>query len=199
EDAAYLELRFHGAKVESARPADPERVVYAGTYSKPFATGVRVGFGVMPKPVFTAVERIKGNHDFGSSNLLQQLLARALASGLYEKHLEALRLRYAAKARIMQEAFQQHFPQAVQWQVPEGGLYFWARLPPQVKSGSRSRLFREALKNEVLYVPGELCYADDPTRPKPNHEMRLSFGAAAETNIRAGIERLGKAVHTLLG
>ena len=50
-----------------------------------------MGFGLLPEPVFTAVLRIKGNHDFGSSNLLQQLLARALASGLYQKHLIALR------------------------------------------------------------------------------------------------------------
>ena len=37
-----------------------------------------------------------------------------------------------------------------------------------------------ALKNDVLYVPGELCYADDPSRAKPDHEMRISFGSASE-------------------
>src|SRR6185295_9458005 len=44
EDAAYRELRFAGDDVVSALAADgaDERVIYAGTYSKPFATGVRV-------------------------------------------------------------------------------------------------------------------------------------------------------------
>jgi len=198
EDAAYRELRFGGRGVESALAADPKRVIYTGTYSKPFATGVRVGFGLLPKEVFIPVERIKGNHDFGSSNLLQQLLARALASGLYEKHLAALRRRYARKAGIMLEALESHFPPGVSWRMPDGGLYFWAQAPGRVSSGAKSKLFREALRNEVLYVPGELCYADDPARPKPDNEMRLSFGAAAEANIRTGIERLGKALHKLM-
>jgi len=82
--------------------------------------------------------------------------------------------------------------------VPDGGLYFWVRLAGRLKSGPKSTLFREALKNEVLYVPGELCYAVDPTRPRPDNEMRLSFGAANEANIRAGIERLAKALHQIL-
>jgi 2-aminoadipate transaminase len=200
EDAAYRELRFRGNDIPSALVADPsgERVIYAGTYSKPFATGARVGFGLLPKPVFTPVARIKGNHDFGSSNLLQQLLARAISSGLYESHLAVLRNRYAQKAKVMRKQLQRHFPPAVVWGEPDGGLYFWPRLPHPLKSGANSRLFREALRNDVLYVPGEFCYAEDPARRKPNNEMRLSFGAATERNICTGIERIGKALHKLL-
>jgi DNA-binding transcriptional MocR family regulator len=40
-------------------------------------------------------------------------------------------------------------------------------------------------------VPGELCYANDPTRRAPKNEMRLSFGNASEANIKEGIARLG--------
>jgi len=200
EDAAYRELRFHGKDIKSALAVDPsgERVIYTGTYSKPFATGARVGFGLLPKPVFTPVVRIKGNHDFGSSNLLQQLLARALSSGLYESHLAILRNRYTQKAKTKRKHLQQNFPTAVAWREPEGGLYFWARLPHPLKSGSKSKLFQEALRKGVLYVPGQLCYAEDPSRPRPNNEMRLSFGAATEQNICTGIERLGKVLHKLV-
>jgi 2-aminoadipate transaminase len=200
EDGAYRELRFRGEDVKStlAIKGHGDRVIYAGTYSKPFATGTRVGFGLVPEPVLTAVLRIKGNHDFGSSNLLQQLLARALASGLYQEHLVALRKRYAHKARLMLASLKQHFPSEVEWWEPGGGLYFWARLPQRLKSGSTSKVFQKALANNVLYVPGELCYAADPTRRKPNHEMRLSFGGATETNMRKGIARLGAVLHDCL-
>jgi len=152
----------------------------------------------LPEPVFTAVLRIKGNHDFGTSNLLQQLMVRAIASGRYEKHLVQLRKRYAHKARVMSKALKQHFLPKVEWCEPQGGLYFWARLPQRMKSGTTSKLFQIALANQVLYVPGELCYAADPTRRKPNHEMRLSFGAAKEENIRTGIARLGKVLRDLM-
>ena len=63
EDAAYRELRFAGEDEKSALAAKgfANRVIYAGTYSKPFATGTRVGFGILPDPVYTAVIRIKGS------------------------------------------------------------------------------------------------------------------------------------------
>jgi len=200
EDAAYRELRFQGEAVKSslAVQGGRDRVIYSGTYSKPFATGARVGFGLIPEPVLTTVLRIKGNHDFGSSNLLQQLLARALSSGCYEKHLIALRARYAGKAQVMRKALADHFPSEVEWWEPDGGLYFWARLPQHVSSGSKSKFFQKVLARDVLYVPGELCYADDPTRRKPNHEMRLSFGGANEASVRTGIARLGAVARKLL-
>jgi 2-aminoadipate transaminase len=200
EDGAYRELRFGGDDVKSALAIKgySDRVIYAGTYSKPFATGTRVGFGLVPEPVLTTVLRIKGNHDFGSSNLLQQLLAHALSSGLYQEHLAVLRKRYAHKAHLMCAAIQEHFPAEVEWCEPAGGLYFWARLPQRLKSGAGSKVFEKALANDVLYVPGVLCYADDPTRRKPDHEMRISFGGATEANMRKGIARLGAVFHECL-
>jgi len=214
EDAAYRELCF-GAQMKGrdalprvqadgqvgpatareksalAVPGAAERVIYAGTFTKPFATGARVGYGILPEPLFTAVKHIKGNHDFGTANLLQQLFARALASGAYEKQVARLRKRYAHKARVMKLALEKHFPSAVEWWEPEGGLYFWARLPRNISAGMKSKVFQTALKNDVFYVPGELCYADDPARRKTNHEMRISFGNASEADIREGIKRLG--------
>ncbi len=195
EDAAYRELRFTGPDERSALAADfPDRVLYAGTYSKPFASGARVGFGILPEPVFTAVARIKGNHDFGTANLLQQLLSRALATGAYAKHLPVLRARYAAKSARMTAAVRKHFPAAVQWAEPRGGLYVWAKLPARVKSGAKSKLFQTALKQNVIYVPGELCYGEDTARRKPNCEMRISFGGAKDADIPVGIERLGRVI-----
>ena len=200
EDAAYRELRFAGRDTKSALAAKgyADRVIYAGTYSKPFASGARVGFGVLPESVFTAAVRVKGNHDFGTANLLQQLLASALASCRYKAHLPIMRARYAKKAAVMVQAIREHFPAGIRWQEPRGGLYVWASLPPAVKSGVKSKLFRAALRDDVLYVPGELCYAEDPTRPKPNRDLRLSFGGATEADIRRGIARLGAVLHRLM-
>jgi 2-aminoadipate transaminase len=146
----------------------------------------------------SAVLGIKGNHDFGTSNLLQQLLARALASERYEKHLDDLRERYARKARVTSKALAENFPAEVEWEEPDGGLYFWARLPGKMKSGTHSKFFHAALANNVLYVPGGLCYADDPTRRKPDSEMRISFGSATEKDIREGIKRMGAVLKRMI-
>ena len=201
EDAAYRELRFKGPDIRSAlmAPGAAERVLYTGTYSKPYAPGARVGFGILPERLFTAVQRIKGNHDFGTANLLQQLLAGELETGLYDRHVAKIRTRYGQKAQIMKQALTRHFPSNVEIWESGGGLYFWARLPKGISTGVKSKVFRTALKNDVLYVPGELCYADDPARRKPDHEMRLSFGSASEENLREGIKRLGAVLREVLG
>jgi len=56
----------------------------------------------------------------------------------------------------------------------------------------KSKVFQATLDAGVFYVPGSLCYANDPTRRKPDHEMRISFGAASIRNIKAGIKLLGE-------
>ena len=194
EDAAYRELLFSGEDTPSAIASFSDRVIYTGTYSKPFASGARVGFGLLPPELFTIVQRIKGNHDFGTSNLLQQLMAQTIANGAYERHLEKLRQRYARKEAVMAKALEAHFPNKVVWRRSRGGLYIWATAPRSLRTGPNSELFQAALRKDVLYVPGQFCYAPDSTRKRPNHEMRLSFGGATLRNIPMGIDRLGQAI-----
>ncbi len=200
EDAAYRELRFKGPDIQSALmvPGSSRNVIYTGTYSKPYAPGARVGFGILPESLVTTVQRIKGNHDFGTANLLQQLLAGALETGLYDQHVAKIEKRYGQKACVMKQALAEHFPPNVEIWESGGGLYFWARLPKNISTGVKSKVFQTALKNDVLYVPGEICYADDPARTKPDHEMRISFGSASEMHIREGIRRLGKVLRQFI-
>ncbi len=201
EDAAYRELSFgRSTDVPTALtlPGAAQRVIYTGTYSKPYGPGARVGFGILPEPLLTTVLRIKGNHDFGTANLLQQLLARAIATGFYSQHVAKIQKRYDQKARVMKAALAEYFPASVEIWESGGGLYFWARLPRGLSAGVKSKVFKAALKNDVLYVPGELCYGEDPSRRKPDNEMRLSFGSASEENIREGIKRLGKVLQQFL-
>jgi 2-aminoadipate transaminase len=175
-----------------------DRVIYTGTYSKPYAPGARVGFGILPETLFTTIQYVKGNHDFGTANLLQQLLTGALETGLYDKHVAKIQKRYSQKAQVMKKALAEYFPSNVEIWEAGGGLYFWARLPKHVSTGVKSKVFQAALKSDVLYVPGEICYADDPSRRKPDHEMRLSFGSASEEDIREGIARLGEVLKKIL-
>ena len=98
----------------------------------------------------------------------------------------------------MKHALAEHFPPSVEIWESGGGLYFWARLPGNLASGLKSKVFQTALNNDVIYVPGELCYAEDPSRSRPDNEMRISFGTASEANIREGIKRLGAVLKKLI-
>ena len=197
EDGAYRELRFAGADVPSALALEgsSERIVYAGTYSKPFATGIKIGYGIIPEPLFSVIKRIKGNHDFGSASFLQVLLAKALALGDYSEHVRMLRERYISKSNVMIRAMRNYFPRFTHYSEPKGGLYIWARLPETMKTGRSSPLFNDALNAGVLYVPGGYCYAEDASRIVSDSEMRLSFGQANEEQMQEGIKRLGTVIH----
>ena len=190
EDAAYRNMRFEGNDVPSFRSLDTRRVLYTSTLTKPFATGLKLGYGALPAPVMRHALRAKGNHDFGSSNFLQAILTRALADGLYDRHLPVIAAAYRRKRDAMISALDAHFPSSAHYETPGGGLYVWVELDKRTQTGAKSRLFQRALDAGVFYVPGEMCFAADPTRSVPRNGMRLSFGAQSVEKIREGIRLL---------
>lgn len=201
EDAAYRELRYDGEEFPSVWSFDEMRdhVIYTQTFSKTFSPGVRVGFGVVPQDLVKPICDRKGNEDFGSPNFTQHLMADVLAQGLYHSHLSEVRRSYRLKRDAMLFAADEFFQDltGVSWIVPHGGLYVWMTLPDGLPTGFDSELFQLAVKTGVMYVPGEICYADSPA-PRPNHQMRLSFGVQTPEGIREGMRRLAQAVRQLL-
>ncbi|MCX6909222.1 MAG: PLP-dependent aminotransferase family protein [Verrucomicrobia bacterium] len=193
EDAGYRDLRFAGPDTPSLKSLDAanERVAYSNTYTKPFATGIKVGYGVLPRPLVRHVLRSKGNHDFGSANFNQRLIALALRTGAYDRHLPKMHAGYQRRKELMGGALKKHFPSSVKWQEASGGLYFWPELPAQADTSRDGAIFRVALDAGVLYVPGDLCFASSLLRPKPKNCMRLSFGGTPSGQIEEGIKRLG--------
>jgi 2-aminoadipate transaminase len=197
EDAAYRELRYQGPDLPSIKSFDRtnEYVILALTFSKPCAPGLKTGYGVLPRELVGPLLRLKGNHDFGSNNLTQHLLDRLIETGAYDRHVAALRDVYRAKSQALLEALAQEFAPwpEVTWTHPAGGLYVWLTFPPGVDTGPGSLLQRAALREGVLYVPGQFCYVNGLNGPIPTHEVRLSFGVAQPAQIREAVRRLARA------
>lgn len=198
EDAAYRELRYYGPDVPSLRALDPdgETVIHAGTFSKSFSPGIRVGWGVLPKALMGPVLAEKGNIDFGSPNFNQMLMARVLAGGLFDAHVERLRESYRRKLDAVLAAADEFLAPLgpIHWVRPAGGLYLWLRLPDHVDTGVDGPLFARAIDAGVLYVPGDYCYGDRATR----HMLRLSFGSPTTEDIRRGVAALARALQQVL-
>ena len=207
EDAAYRELRYDGPDLPSVWSFDDARdtVIYTQTFSKSFSPGVRVGYGVVPKELVGPICDRKGNEDFGSANFNQHLVAQVFEEGLYYPHVEEVRDSYRAKRDAMLAAAEKYFSDipGVNWVQPHGGLYVWMSLPEGVPTGFDSPLFEQAVKiEEVMYVPGELCFAADPHLPedeaRPRNHMRLSFGVQTPAGIETGMKRLANAVRAII-
>lgn len=199
EDAAYRELRYQGRDVPSIKSLDRDnrQVIYALTFSKACAPGVKTGYGLLPGELVGPLLRLKGNHDFGSCNLTQHILDGLLASGAYDRHVTQLRSVYRAKRDALLGALASGFqdrPEVV-WTHPEGGLYVWVRFPPDVDTGPNSPLMRACAREGVLYVPGQCCYVPGPDLAVPTCEARLCFGVVPLERIEEAVRRLARAAH----
>jgi len=202
EDAAYRELCFAERGAPSIWSFDTagQTVALAQTFSKCFSPGVRVGIGVLPDWLIKPVCDLKGNQDFGSAHLNQNIVGEVLRNGRFYEHAARVRASYREKAKAMVDTAAEEFADMpeVTWVNPKGGLYVWMSLPKHIQTGFDSELFHIATKQEkVMYVPGELSYpADMPDRPQ--HQMRLTFGYQSIDGIKEGIRRLAKAVRQVL-
>ena len=161
DDMAYRPLQLTGDAVPSLFHFDPtgQQTIVAGTFSKSFSPGIRVGWGILPRELVHPVCHQKGNIDFGSPNLNQHLMHRVLQLGLFDAHVQRLRQTYRTKLTTILQAAQASLASlpGVRWIVPDGGLYVWLELPPSVPTGPDGQLFHRAIERGVLYVPGEYC------------------------------------------
>ncbi len=188
EDAAYRELGYDPAAASSCPgvlgdPAwDGFPRLYTGTLTKPFASGLKVGFGACDDERWrSAMLHVKGHHDFGTANFAQALLEQAITSGAFEAQLTILRAAYRVKRDALHAALQAGGLSARgwRWKVPDGGLYLWLEGPVGLETGAESAFCRACLREGVLYVPGALCHGDAP----PANTVRLSFGVLSPTQL----------------
>lgn len=186
EDAAYRELGFdaRAARAQAGVLGDPAwdgfPRLYTGTLTKPFATGLKIGYGICGDRAWrSAMLHVKGHHDFGSGNFAQALLERAMQEGAYDGQLEVLRAAYRVKRDALHAALLAGGLAELgwRWRLPEGGIYIWLEGPTSLDTAGDSAFCRACLAEGVLYVPGELCHGD----AAPKNTVRLSYGVLSPT------------------
>ena len=197
EDAAYRGLNYECDEPSSIWRHDPEgeTVILARTFSKTFSPGIKLGFGVIPGRLVDPILNLKGNHDFGTTNLSQQIMARALADGSYERHLQALLGVYRSKRDVMLGALDEHFrgfDGAFTWTRPQGGMFLWLRAPDHLDLGTTGPVVAHCLRRGVLYIPGAFAFPEEPNQP-PRNYARICFGVPSEADLVEGIRRLAAA------
>ncbi|HET6683440.1 MAG TPA: PLP-dependent aminotransferase family protein [Gaiella sp.] len=183
EDVAYRELGFSGETLPSLWSIAPDVVVQAGTTSKTFFPGVRLGWAVGPAAVAVKLVDAKQNTDQCAGALGQRLFEESLRRGWIDEQLVRSRALYRRKSERLLAALERSMPAETRWTRPAGGFFSWLTLPPNASS---IELAPRAAEAGVGIVPGTLFFPDG----RGADTVRLSFSLVDETLIDDGIERL---------
>jgi 2-aminoadipate transaminase len=191
EDVAYAELGFDGTAPPSLWSEAPDVVVQAGTFSKTFFPGVRLGWAAGPPEIITQLITAKQNSDQCSGALGQRMLEEYGRGGHLDRQLVESRALYARRAALMNEALRAHMPAGTTWTSPRGGFFTWVTAPGGVDTVALSPA---ASARKVAYVPGQPFYPGQGGAT----QMRLAYSRVSDELIDEGARRLGDLVRTAL-
>jgi len=186
EDNPYGELWFDGPPPAPLAAQLPGQSIVLGTFSKVLSPGLRLGYVHGPRHVIARMTLARQAADLQTSSLTQRLVLKVLEDGLLDAQLPRIRALYRAQRDAMLSALSRHMPEGVRWDVPQGGMFLWLRLP---EGADATALLPLALQRQVAYVPGTAFYA---TAPAPRNPLRLSYATATPQQIDTAIARLGE-------
>ena len=187
EDVAYRELGFGGVAGPSLWSTAPDVTLQAGTTSKTFFPGVRLGWAAGPAEVVSQLVVAKQNTDQCAGALGQRLFEEYVRRGWMDEQLARSRRLYRRRCERMMGALDAAMPSEVAWTRPVGGFFSWMSLP-NYQDGAD--LARRAVERGVAVVPGEPFFPDG----RGTNNVRLSFSRVEDERIEDGIERLAALV-----
>lgn len=199
EDDPYGELYFDhppppsllalSAEVDGSR----DYLAYCGSLSKVLSPGLRVGWLIAPEALLARATMCKQFSDAHTSNLTQATAAHYLTLNRLDAALAVVRKTYAERAAVMAESLRSVLGNAIAFNQPKGGMFFWASLTGQDgKPTNAAEFAQRAIDKLVAFVPGTPFYAHDAEAST----LRLSFATADKTKIQEGVGRLGQALFT---
>jgi len=201
EDVAYRELGFGplgaNAGADAAPPSlwslAPDVVLQAGTFSKIFSPGFRMGWAAGPAEVVRRLVIAKQNSDQCAGALGQRMLEEYGRGGHMDRQIAASRELYGRRARLTTEALAAHMPDGASWTTPAGGFYVWLTCPDGVDTVALSAAARA---EKVAYVPGRPFYLE--AAGAGANQIRLSYSRVADDLIDEGIRRIADVVKSAL-
>jgi 2-aminoadipate transaminase len=191
EDVAYRDLGFSSAPPASLWSVAPDMVLQAGTFSKIFFPGVRLGWAAGPDEIISRLVVAKQNSDQCAGALGQRILEEYGRAGHLDRQIVSSRALYARRAALMADALSAHMPDGTTWTEPRGGFYVWVTAPGGVDTVA---LTAAARARKVAYVPGRPFYPGDAGTA----QIRLAYSRVADHLIDEGVRRIGEVLRTAL-
>jgi DNA-binding transcriptional MocR family regulator len=187
EDNPYGLLGFDRPSPNAMRAQDSENVIYLGSFSKTIASGLRVGWALVPQSIKDKLVIASESSILCPSNFTQLTISSYLKDQPWRDQIASFVDLYRVRRDAMLESLEAHFPKEATWTRPGGGFYVWVTLPPEIDTKA---MVPKAIVAKVAYVPGSAFYADG----FGSWQMRLSYCHPTPERIREGVKALGAVV-----
>ncbi len=150
---------------------------------------------IAPADLLAKATMCKQFSDAHTSNLTQAIAAHYLTLNRLDSALARVRKTYAERAGVMAASLRRELGDAIAFNQPQGGMFFWARLTgANGQISSAPDFAKRAIDKGVAFVPGAPFYAHDPDLST----LRLSFATVGLEKIEEGIGRLRQALQARL-
>lgn len=194
EDNPYFELRYSGEDVPTIKSLDTEgRVIYVGSFSKILSPGIRVGFVMANRGIFSKLTVAKQVSDVHTNLMYQMIACDMLTKYDIDAHIAKVRDTYRAKRDAMCDAIEKYFPAACSYERPDGGLFLWCRLPDGYDGVAFCKLCGT---RGVMGVPGS-SFSIDENEVSPY--IRLNFSLPSFEQIERGVKIMGDTMREFIG
>ncbi len=182
EDNPYGLLGFTGQIYPALRSMDRD-VIYLGSFSKTFASGLRVGWALVPPTVRDRLVLAAESATLCPPSFTQMLVSRYLTAHDWRGQIKIFAEAYRERRDALLHALQTYLPPGCTWNVPDGGFYVWLTVPEGVDTKA---MLPRAVTARVAYASGTGFYADG----FGSRQLRLSYCYPTPERITEGVRRL---------
>jgi 2-aminoadipate transaminase len=188
EDDPYVALRFSGESLPTMLSLDPDRVVYASSFSKTVCPGIRVGYLVGPAEEIGEIAKIATSTYISPSMVSQSIVYEFCASGAIDRSIETVRSALSQRVQALEGALCRELPEA-EFVAPQGGYFMWVTLP---EGADVSLLHTAAAERGVQFVKGTDFLLDGG-----ENTLRMAYSGVTVQEIDEGVKRLAEAYRSL--
>ncbi len=131
EDDYDSEFRFNAHPMPAMHSLDRKgRVIYMNTFSRSLAPSIRISYMVLPPELMEQLKNRLGFYSCTVPSFEQHTLARFIAGGYFEKHINRMRRFYKTQRnRVLEIIGNSGFRDSVEILEEDAGLHFLLRTP----------------------------------------------------------------------
>ncbi len=101
--------------------------IYTGSFSKTIGPGLRIGYLLANEKIIEKAVEIRKVIDFQGNPIMERVMGILLQQGEIDRMLRRSRNIYMQRRDYFCKALSSHFPNVIDFKIPEGGLAVWTK------------------------------------------------------------------------